>query len=572
MFKIQEIITLTLFFLPLLIGILFLVIHRQYWKWMLLLQQAIVIIGSLLVILLGAKAFNTGLSFLNEPIYFEFSTTPSILFLIIQIALCIFLINHDWDNNSSRFHVIVLNVALAFGYISFFSGQFMIRYIALEIVGLCGALSAIASFANPSAYKKFGFVFLILRTGDIGLWASILILQNHTQSLDISEMISAASQLSLLNQAWVLAGFLFAVFVKTAILPFGLWLQFSESEKNKYLVWIPRILMPCLGLYLLYRIKPLIQSHQIFIDVTGILIISLIVVILVLHRMGKLQIERWLLFYSLIFGMSVYLSTLSSSVLFSYYIWAVISFITFLTFVNLFIKTRPHLLKSIVLLIMNGAVAPVIYQNHSFLRFVIWIGLTLLVLDWISHYQLSMRLQRVLSDSQPKLYEDYPSEILTERSTKWLNDVIAWTEKSVDWFYQNCEIRIFANIFPKLSKLVMDISKWTSLNIEMGLSRVWVGANRGVVKISELTLTKIESALEEALINISNKLVQFSNVTLIKIEDGGSKKSSLIIKKAIKKLGYYDKLAQTKSFRWDLFWVPIILVVIIIFLIISQRG
>ena len=482
------------------------------------------------------------------------------------------MVKHDWGIESSRFHIIVLNIALAFGFVSFFSGQFMIRYIALEIVGLCVALSAIASFSNPNAYKKFGFIFMILRTGDIGLWASILILQSHTQSLDISSMISSVSQLSRPNQAWVLAGFLLAVLVKTAILPFGLWLHFSESEKNNYLVWVPRILMPSLGLYLLYRIRSIIQSHEIFIDLIGSLIILIIILILVLHRMGKLKVERSLLVYSLISGMALYLSTFSSSAMFSYYIWAVISFLTFLIVENLFFRTHPLALKSIVLLMMNGAVATVIFQNHSSINFVIWVALTLLTVDWVSHYQLSIRLQSVLTNSQPKIYVDHPSQQLTANSTNWLNNVIVWTEKSAGWLYQKWEIRVFANIFPLLSKLVMNVSKWTSLNIEMGLSRVWVGSIKGMVKISELTRTKIESAFEGALVNISNKLVQFSNVTLIKIEDGGSKKTSSIIKKAIKKIGFYDNLAQTKSFRWDLIWVPIILVVIIIFLIISQRG
>jgi len=569
MVNMKEIVILTLFFLPLLLSVFYAVINRQYWKWLIFLQQAIVFVGTLSVLLLGIKDFATGLSFLNEPIYLEFSTTPAILFLFIQFALWIYLVNSDWCENSSRFHVIVLNIALAFGFVSFFSGQFMIRYIALEIVGLCVALSAIESFANRSKYKKFGFIFLILRTGDIGLWTSILILQNHAQSLDISEMISAASQLSLLNQAWVLAGFLFAVLVKTAILPFGLWLQFSGSEKNNFINWVPKILMPSLGLYLLYRIKPLIQSHEILIGVTGFFIVSLIVLLMVLHRLGRLKVERWLLFYSLIFGMSVYLSTFSSSTLFSYYIWAAILFITFLIVENQLYRTSPFLLKAIVLMMMNGAVATVIFQNHSLYIFVIWVGLTLLVTDWVSHYQLSMKLQSALFNKQQKMHVDYHSEVFTEKSTKWLNKVIARTEKSAYWFYQQCEIKIFANIFPMLSKTLINVSEWTSLNIEMGLTRVWVGSIRGVVKISELTRTKIEATLEGTLVNISNQLVKLSNVTLIQLEDGGSKKTSLMIKKAINQLGIYDNQTQKKSLRWDLFWVPIILVVIIIFLIIS---
>jgi len=270
--------------------------------------------------------------------------------------------------------------------------------------------------------------------------------------------------------------------------------------------------------------------------------------------------------------MSVYLSTFSSSTLFSNYIWAAISLMTFLIAENQFFKTRPLLLKIIALLIMNGAVATVIFQNYSSFIFVIWVGLTLMVIDCVSQYQLSMKFQGVLFNKQQKMHVGYPSGIITEESTKWLSNVIALSEKSVYWIYQQCEIKLFANIFPIFSKALINVSEWTSSNIEKGFSRVWIGLIRGVIKVSELTRTKIEATLEGTLVNISNQLVKLSNMTLIQLEDGGSKKTTLIIKKAINQLGNYDNQTQNKSLHWDLLWVPIILVVIIIFLIISQRG
>ena len=172
----NEIVALTLFFLPLFSSVLFAVIKQQYIKWLIYFQLAVIFICTSSLFLVGIKEFNTVLIYLNEPIYFEFSTTPIILFLIIQVALWIYLIKSELGQGSLRFHSIVLSIGLAFGFISFFSGQFMIRYIALEIVGLCVALSTITSLTSISEFKQFGFVFLILRTGDIGLWISILIL------------------------------------------------------------------------------------------------------------------------------------------------------------------------------------------------------------------------------------------------------------------------------------------------------------------------------------------------------------------------------------------------------------
>jgi len=119
---------------------------------------------------------------------------------------------------------------------------------------------------------------------------------------------------------------------------------------------------------------------------------------------------------------------------------------------------------------------------------------------------------------------------------------------------------------------LVKFSQWISTNIERGLSRAWLGLIHGVIKISELTMKKIEAKLEGALENISKMLVQLSKTTLIQIEDGGSKKTTSLINKTIRKLGNYEIQIQNKSFRWDLLWVPFVLVVIIIFIIISQRG
>jgi hypothetical protein len=466
----------------------------------------------------------------------------------------------------------VLSIGLAFGFISFFSGQFMIRYIALEIVGLCAALSTITSPTSVSEFKKFGFVFLILRTGDIGLWTSILILQNHTQSLDISEMISASSQLTLSNQAWVLAGFLFAVFVKTAIWPFGSWLQFSGTKKQNYINWIPEILMPSLGLYLLYRIIPVIQSNERFLGITGLIIVGYLALLIVLHRSKELRLERKLIYYSLLFGMAIYLSTILSSTLFSYYIWALISLFTFLNLQNDQEKRHVILFQSIALMVMNGTVAAIIFQDQSLFTFVIWIGLTFLVVDWVLQYQLSTMLSNALLNTKQTTAINYSSVAFTDESTQWLNKGIEWTEKSVHWFYTQFEIRFLGNIFSKSRMALVKFSHWVSTTIEMGLSRAWVGLIHGVIQISELTMKKIEKKLEEALLHISKMLVRLSKTTLIQIEDGGTKKIASFINKTIKKLGYFEIRIQNKSFRWDLLWVPFVLVVIIIFIIISQRG
>jgi hypothetical protein len=90
-----------------------------------------------------------------------------------------------------------------------------------------------------------------------------------------------------------------------------------------------------------------------------------------------------------------------------------------------------------------------------------------------------------------------------------------------------------------------------------------------VVKLSETTFNQVEMKIEELLVNISKALVQLSKTTLIHIEDGGTKKTETFIQRMIGRLGQYEENSQNRSFRWDLLWVPLVLVVIIIFLVIS---
>lgn len=561
-------ILLTLF-LPILFGVLFTFIKRRYIKGIILMQLGMTSICLLLVLWQGPFEWSSGLAFFEELIYFNFSSTPILLFLIGQLSLFLIIINKSEDETFSRIYSIILNAGLASGFIAFFSGQFMIRYIALEIIGLCTALSSLTSISDLRGYKNFGLILVFLRLGDLGLWSAILMLQNYTGSLDISKMISAANQLNPQNQGWVIAGLLLAVAVKTGLWPFGLWLQSFKYKEPRWINWLPKILMPSLGLYLLHRTRPILQSQDTFILIIAIAIVCLVVVLDLAHRLQWFKISRQRLIYNLMIGMSIYLSLFSSSSILSYEIFVVLILTTLFLLEYEYSARYSHILVGFAVLFLNMAIGIPGLQGQSIIIVFVWVVMSLVVLYWTTQNQFAMWARNILLLKSQG--HNAPPPIIAEAKVD-LEQRLEGIYAKVQWIYQQTEISFFSQVFSFASKTLVKIADWTAVNVEMGLEKVWAGLSSGVVKISQTTFNQVEMRIEDALVKTSKALVRLSKTTLIKFEDGGSKKASSIIQKMIGQLGQYEENSQNRSFRWDLLWVPLVLVVILIFLVISQRG
>lgn len=155
----------------------------------------------------------------------------------------------------------VLLVTLSAANVAFLSGHFLGRYVALEVVGACVALVPLLALRNEDGSRLAKFVYLVLRIGDAGFLAAILILMRAGGTLDISEALAAGLSLDAVRLAWVVAGFLLAVWVKVGAWPFHGWLQTGRRLTLASHAWTYAIVMPNLGLYLLYRVTPLLVSH-----------------------------------------------------------------------------------------------------------------------------------------------------------------------------------------------------------------------------------------------------------------------------------------------------------------------
>ncbi len=152
----------------------------------------------------------------------------------------------------------LLLLILAAANTAFLSGHFLGRYVALEIAGVCIALVPLVTLTRDAGPRLAKFVYLVLRVGDTGFLVGMLILMNAAGTLDIGPALDSGASLSASHLTWVIVGFILAVWVKIGAWPFEGWQQIGEQFDPASHGWTYATVMPNLGLYLLYRITPLL--------------------------------------------------------------------------------------------------------------------------------------------------------------------------------------------------------------------------------------------------------------------------------------------------------------------------
>lgn len=168
------------------------------------------------------------------------------------------------DSRSPVFPLAVLLAALGAANAAFLSEHFLARYVALEIVALCVPLAVLAEwrYGRGGSTAAGWTSYLLMRLGDAGLLAAILILADATGTLEIGRALAAAERLSpdLLRAAAFC--FLLVVWVKMGGWPFHIWLRAGEPLVPPSYGWLYATAVPHLGAYLLYRVTPLVHSAQ----------------------------------------------------------------------------------------------------------------------------------------------------------------------------------------------------------------------------------------------------------------------------------------------------------------------
>ena len=193
---------------------------------------------------------------------FEKSSLLLVLFVSISL-LIIMIIPHRQTSVISSQQLGVALISIFAANIAFLTEHFLLRYAALEAVGLCVVGTSLAlSRSGRRAWDNTKLVFLNFRLGDIGLLAAILLFYANSGTFNISHNFYLAAQLPLATRIVLTIGLLSAVWIKMALWPLDFWADLCSSLPQVLRTWLVDLLMPSLGAYLLYRTSPLLLSSS----------------------------------------------------------------------------------------------------------------------------------------------------------------------------------------------------------------------------------------------------------------------------------------------------------------------
>jgi formate hydrogenlyase subunit 3/multisubunit Na+/H+ antiporter MnhD subunit len=184
------------------------------------------------------------------------SAGASGLYVLLATTLSLFLVLLYTPAPSPANGILLL--ALAGANAALLADHFLLRYVALEAAALCILLAPAAEGSTPEANRSARGGYLLLRLGDAGLLAAILILWRAGGTLDIDSALEAGKTLPLSQLGWAAAGLVLAVWVKLGGYPFHLWSQTGQRLSLASQAWLYATVIPNLGLYLLYRVTPLL--------------------------------------------------------------------------------------------------------------------------------------------------------------------------------------------------------------------------------------------------------------------------------------------------------------------------
>ncbi len=547
---------LFILFIPLISGIFIVVYKRINVSQVILVEIGLIIASLISLAFLGEKTIFTALTFMREPIIFSVSNTSLLLYLGNVFALSVLIYRNSKLNRNpiSHFQATLLNLSLIFGFVAFMSGQFMIRYIALDLIGLLVAIIVLNSFSDTASFKNFAIIFQVLRLGDLSLLASILLISQYSGTLDISQMIYIASNMRIGPRTWVFMGFLFAILIKLAVWPFDIWLRRAKKSGPGISFWISGFLMPSLGYYLLYRVIPIITSNAAFQYVLLLFGLIFFFFSLFITQLRSGSYDRFNRMGSVSSCFFLLAATFISTRYIGYYLLGLVVY-RLLLLIQDDLKS-PIMTKLILIfpILINGLYIGVNVGNLPILFSTVWLVLTgfMVCWDWKKcsteqRQDEPISSEMILHVAEPRLGQKISN------FAQWLNlnleinlfsvGLVKLSElftKFTQWLYQNLEINVFTLGFKKLSKTYNKISAWIRENVEEGFENAWLWISQKLVKISEEAFFRLELKTPE--------------------------KSGELLDGAINSIKSYERNVLKKQLRWDLALIPLFLIVILVLL------
>jgi len=259
----------TLILLPLLGGLLMALMPRRIRSWIahhLTTAITAVTVGCLAVLLPHAGSGPAlTLNWLPPAGPMDLGLGATGLYAALVTGCALFLVLLGTMSGSSEFRPLsgaVMLLVLAATYVAFLSEHFLLRYVALEVVALGVALVLLVEIQGPASFRLTWANYLLLRLGDAGLAVAILVLLRGSGTLNIKGALEAAATLDAAPLGWAVAGFVLAIWIKLGGWPLHIWKQPGRRLSLSSNAWLYASVMPNLGIYLLYRVAPLLALNR----------------------------------------------------------------------------------------------------------------------------------------------------------------------------------------------------------------------------------------------------------------------------------------------------------------------
>ena len=190
--------------------------------------------------------------------------TVVILGLVTFVALMVQIYSLGYMHGDSRFHWYYAFHALFAGSMLtlVLADNFLLLYVAWELVGVCSYLLIGFWFERPSAKEAAKKAFIVTRIGDVGLLVGILLLWRETGSFSMAEAFAAAQSGSMSEGIATAAAILLflGAMGKSAQFPFHVWLPDAMEGPTPVSALIHAATMVIAGVYLVTRAFPIFQA------------------------------------------------------------------------------------------------------------------------------------------------------------------------------------------------------------------------------------------------------------------------------------------------------------------------
>ncbi|HAF61537.1 MAG TPA: hypothetical protein DCK95_04350 [Anaerolineaceae bacterium] len=192
-----------------------------------------------------------------------FDKSPLILVFLMSVSLLsLILIDPKESKSHTQYQFALALISLVVANVAFLTEHFLMRYIALEFVGLSVVIGGwLLSEPKEKAWQTVKTIFLNFRIGDLGLLIAIFLMYSLSGTFNIDQSFAAALLTDSTIQSVLSVALMLAVWVKMAVFPLDRWIDACSTLPTMLRTWFTKIILPALGAYLLYRISPLLLSN-----------------------------------------------------------------------------------------------------------------------------------------------------------------------------------------------------------------------------------------------------------------------------------------------------------------------